>query len=273
MSDEDMLGKIGDAADAMKGIVEAVPVYQDAIQPAAKEIGKALETVAKLVNAALAPISALVWGYDQIADFVHTRVAEKLKDIPKERIKTPSPLVVGPALEALRYAGHEEALREMYANLLATSMDSLTANNAHPAFVEIMRSMSSDEARIMRLFVTRSGYALIDVNAKEANRTGYEIALRNFSFIGREAGVCNPELTPNNLDNLCRLGLLEVPPFLTIADSPEYEMLEASEEIQKVKMQIESLTDKTFDVDKKCIRLTALGRQFCNVCVVDKASG
>lgn len=39
--------KIRDAADAAKGILEATPVYQDALQPAAKQVGKALETVGK----------------------------------------------------------------------------------------------------------------------------------------------------------------------------------------------------------------------------------
>jgi len=37
---------IKDIIDTVRGLTEAVPVYQDAIQPAAKEIGKGLETVA-----------------------------------------------------------------------------------------------------------------------------------------------------------------------------------------------------------------------------------
>jgi hypothetical protein len=115
--------RIKDTADAVKGIVEAVPVYQDALQPAVREIGVGLQTIAKTIHIALAPISGLVWGYEQIKEFVCTRLAEKLKDVPPERIQTPEPNVVGPALEALRYTGHEDNLRELYANLLATSLD------------------------------------------------------------------------------------------------------------------------------------------------------
>lgn len=59
MADE---SKIRDAADAAKGLLEAAPIYEDALQPAAKQVGKALETVGKAVNVALAPIGALVWG-------------------------------------------------------------------------------------------------------------------------------------------------------------------------------------------------------------------
>ena len=59
MGDE---SKIRDAADAVKGLLEAAPIYDDALQPAAKQVGKALETLGKAVNMALAPIAALIWG-------------------------------------------------------------------------------------------------------------------------------------------------------------------------------------------------------------------
>ena len=55
---------VRDAADAVTGLVRAVPVYEDIAQPAARELGVALQTVAKTVHIALAPVSALVWGYD-----------------------------------------------------------------------------------------------------------------------------------------------------------------------------------------------------------------
>ena len=134
-SEELQPSQVKDVIDAATGLLKAAPIYDDAIQPAAKEIGKSLETVAKAVNVALSPVSALVWGYDQIEEFVSTNVAEKLKKIPNERIITPDIMIAGPTLEALRYAGHKETLREMYANLLATSLDSEVATFAHPSFV------------------------------------------------------------------------------------------------------------------------------------------
>jgi len=63
MGDEN---KIRDAADAVKGIVEAVPVYKDIVQPTAKEVGTALQTVAKSIHLALAPVAVLVWAYEKI---------------------------------------------------------------------------------------------------------------------------------------------------------------------------------------------------------------
>ena len=48
--------------EAVSDLVKAVPIYQDTLQPAAKELGKALQTVAKSIHLALAPVAALVWG-------------------------------------------------------------------------------------------------------------------------------------------------------------------------------------------------------------------
>ncbi|WKA57149.1 hypothetical protein QWY16_11620 [Planococcus shenhongbingii] len=61
------MSNIKDTADAIKGIVEAVPVYEDALQPAAQELSKGFVVLAKTVNMALAPLSGLVWGYERIS--------------------------------------------------------------------------------------------------------------------------------------------------------------------------------------------------------------
>jgi hypothetical protein len=263
--------KIRDTAEAVKGIVESVPIYQDALQPAAKEIGTALQTVAKTIHIVLAPVSVLVWGYDQIKDFVSNRVAEKLKDVPPENIATPKPNVAGPALESLRYTGHEETLREMYANLLAASMDTRTANGAHPAFVEIIRQLTPDEARILRLLTQPRPFPLLTIRKEykistETQSGGVE-ALINFSLLGWEAGCNFPDQTPTYIDNLCRLGLAEVPAsFYTIPGS--YDQLENHPQVESVKKAIEA--DENFQpvFKRKILAVTEMGKQFLSVCVI-----
>jgi Abortive infection alpha len=182
---------------AVTALVNAVPVYQDLAQPAAREIGKSLVTVGKTLNIILAPLAAVVWGYERIQAFVETRVAEKLRDVPTSRIVAPSPNVAGPVLEALRFAGHEEALRELYANLLASSLDSSTARNAHPAFVEIIKNMTPDEARILRCFSERTEAPLLNARLWNQDNTGYTVELRSVSNIGVQANCQHPDLVPS----------------------------------------------------------------------------
>ena len=146
----------------------------------------------KTIHIVLAPVRALVWGYEQIKDFVSTKVAEKLKDVPPENIATPKPNITGPALESLKYTGHEEMLRDMYANLLAASMDTRTASRAHPAVVEIIRQLTPDEARFLRLLAQERPFPLVTVRreykVETPAQTGGSDILVNFSLLGWEAG-------------------------------------------------------------------------------------
>ncbi len=204
MSEE---SKIRDTAEAVKGIVEAVPVYHDVVQPAAREVGTALQTVAKTIHIALAPVSALIWGYDQIKEYLNASLIEKLKAVPQEQIVSPNLNVAGPAIEALRFAAHDPSLRELYANLLATSMDSQTAPNAHPAFVEFIRHMTPDEARILSVLDSQYFFPLFDVRAIRS--IGSEVVVQSrFTLLCEAASCSNPHLIPNYLDNLQRMGLV-----------------------------------------------------------------
>lgn len=272
MSDE---SKVRDVVDAVTGVAKAIPVYQDVAQPAAQEIGKALQTVAKTVHVALAPVSALVWGYDQIREFVASKVSERLKNVPPEDIISPKPNVAGPALESLRYTGHEESLSDLYANLLAASMDKSTADGAHPAFVEIIKQLTPDEAKLVSLFLRQMPFPLLDVRWEFKNETetrqGGKHVLVNYSHLGEIVGCEYKHLVPAYLDNLCRLGLAEIPPLFVYLAPGVYDPLENSPVIQTLKSQIEQNSELRANLERKGLRVTELGKQFARVCVARKA--
>lgn len=268
MSDEN---KIRDAADAIKGLVGAVPIYQDVVQPAAQEVGKGFQTISKTIHVALAPVSALVWGYEQIKDFVSTTVAKKLENIPQEKIITPKPNVAGPTLEALRYTGHEEVLRDLYANLLASSMNSDTASGAHPAFVEIIRQLTPDEAKIIRILALLEASPLINLRREEkvgnnSPGAGYDF-LENFSILGIQARCEYLDLVPTYIDNLCRLGLCTIPPNVYLTASGIYEPLENHEDIVSIIKKYETENIFIVRIVRKALFVTTMGKQFMRVCV------
>lgn len=262
-------GNIEGTINATTGLVKAIPVYQDAIQPAAKEIGKALGTVAKTVNVALAPISALIWGYDHIKDFVDNKVSEKLENTPEENIITPPPHVAGPALESLKYTGSIEELRELYANLLASSMDKSTSKDAHPCFVEIIKQLSADEAKLLTAFLTRDQEPIVTVRNMREDNSGGRDQFRHFSVLGETTGIADHILIPNYLDNLCRLGIIEIPATSKLLGDNIYKQLEEHPIVKAHMGLIEQLEGRKPSIDKKAITLTGLGRQFVNACVKD----
>jgi hypothetical protein len=265
-------GNLEATINAVTGLVKAVPIYQDALQPAAKEIGKALGTVARTVNIALAPVSALVWGYDQIKDFVDNKVSEKLENVPEENIVTPPPHVAGPALESLRYTGSIEELKELYANLLASSMDSATTRDAHPSFVEIIKQLSSDEARLLTALISIEQVPAVTIRNNREDDTGGRDQLRNFTVLGENTGVQDYYRIPNYLDNLCRLGLIEIPVHYVLIGEDTYKHLDEHPVVKEIASSIDQIEGRKSELVHKTIIVTGLGRQFINTCVKDHRS-
>ncbi len=262
--------KIRDAVDAATGLVKAVPVYENIVQPAAKEIGAGLQTVAKTVHIALAPVSALVWGFEQIKEFVGTSVAKRLEKIPKDKIITPPAQIAGPALEALRYTGHEETLREMYGKLLATSMNADQATSAHPGFVEIIKQMSPDEARICKLFKNKNEFPTIDLHLKDDGCVdgSYKSVMPHYSRLGYDAGCLYPRFIQRYLDNLSRLGIVEIPAsgLFALSNKEEYKPIENDEYILTVKEHF-SKQGKTMEFERGLVRRTPFGIAFIEACI------
>lgn len=269
--EESTKSNVADVANAVAAVVKEVPIYQDAIQPAAQEVGKALGTVAKLVNVALAPVSALVWGYDQIRDFTATKVAEKLKNIPPENIVTPKPNIAGPAIEALRYTGHEPSLSEMYANLLATAMNKETANQAHPSFVEIIKQVTPDEAKIINLFADSGRlYPLLKIRHEykpgnvEGRQGGFDI-IPIFTDLGEIAQCEVQSNVPAYIVNLCRLGLCEIPAMSKYMDEGVYDKLKSSPILEGLKLVAEQ-RGMVYEETEMRLSITPFGHQFAQAC-------
>ena len=264
--------KVKGTIEAVTGLVKAVPVYEDLLQPVAKQLGKSLETVGKAINVALLPVTGLVWGYENIQVFLATKLADRLKDVPPEDIITPKPNVAGPAIEALRFTGHEESLSDMYANLLAAAMDKNTADGAHPAFVEIIKQLTPDEAKLISYFMKPLPFPLVSIRAEHVDfeKGGHDIAV-NISLLGSKANLELPHLVPTYLDNLCRLGLTDIPNDYAYIDKSLYTELEESAEV-KLRQKPELLKpDYKFKVHQKAVKVTNLGVQFGSICVTGRA--
>lgn len=270
MTEGDSGSNVRHTTEAVKGIVEAVPVYEDLAQPAAQELGRGLLTIAKTVNVLLAPLKVVVWGYEQFEDFLSSTLPEKLSNTPEEELITPKAYIAGPTLEALRYTGFEEDLRELYANLLAASMDARTASLAHPGFVEIIKQITPDEARLLKYFSSEERLPLITVRGTFEDGTGYSEFLTNFSLFGTEANCEHVHLTPAYLNNLSRLGIVDIEEKFYV-DSSAYEALENHPSVVEFKKQIDDLNEpkRKPEIEKKVVTITQLGAQFLKACVID----
>lgn len=246
--------------EAVTGLVKAVPIYEDALQPAAKQIGNSLETVTKVINIALLPLRGVIWGYEKIEDWLSTVVANKLKSVPEDKIITPPLIVAGPTIDGLRYAAEEEEIRELYANLLATAMNKDTVHKAHPGYVNIIKNITSDEVLILKVFLEKQMQPSMDLMARAADGIRTLIA-RHHTHLDKKQPILRPDLVPSYLDNLCRLGLLEIPDGIWMAQLDNYTELEKDTSLEEMRSTLK-LINRTLVLDKKLIRTSCYGDQF-----------
>ncbi|MEL6722957.1 MAG: DUF4393 domain-containing protein [Pseudomonadota bacterium] len=201
------MSEIDPALEAAKqlGVKELVPeIYKDLLQPAAKEVGNNLVTVAKFVSIGLEPLAAIVWAYDSFKDWLSAKVTSRLSHVNAEDIKQPPTHLAGAVLTQLPFVLENESLRDMYANLLASSMDANQDGIAHVAFAHVIQQLSPDEAKIINHIALKSlhivAFQIID-NSSPQTLTIHE----QFDQLCHDAGVKNR--TPY-LVNLIRLGIL-----------------------------------------------------------------
>lgn len=236
--------------------------------PVDKGMVTSVWTATHEVKALLAPSKGLVWGWRHIEKQVLPAVAERLKGIPRERWKEPPLFLAGPILEALRFAGPEVHLRDLYVRLLATAMDEKAVTKAHPAFVEIIRQLTPDEARIVKYMAEKPVIPLLTVCYSEGSPNGQIEYLKYFTTMGHDAGCDHPEHLIAYFGNLCRLGLTDIPRYTSLKVKGIYEPLRDHPHVTDVRELLQR-QGKHPELVHGLIELTALGKLFCEACVTD----
>lgn len=251
--------------------------YADAIQPAAKEFGDAGKsigrnlgeigsTLTQAVNRALDPLRGLIWCWDNVRDYAVEQVRERFKDKP-ERLVTPNPVVAVPALQAMQYTASEPKLRDMYMNLLGSSMDKQTAHSAHPAFVETIKHLTPDEARILESLRKFGVLPILRVGIIEPGTpSGHVSIMQHFSHVSQNANCSHPELDASYLENICRLGLAELKISWRLSAPGVYEPLVDDPRLGIVRKVCSSL-ERELAITQGLIQITEFGRQFCDACM------
>lgn len=239
-------------------IVKKVPIediYNKGLQPAVTELGLGLKNAVKL---ALAPINGLAWGYDLIGEFVKNGLLDyfEKRKVDAERIVPPDIATAIPAIEAMRYTRDE--IRIMLLNLLGASMNIDTSEFVHPAFVEILKQMTPDEAKILnqlpKVFLHEP---IIDIAVEKPKKDGKFTIFNSVGVVAEEADCEFPDRLPLYLTNLTRLGLVEIPENSGLADDWRYDKVRNSPSfLEKVKFAEKK--GKVFFL-KKMVGITALG--------------
>lgn len=119
--------------------------YDDAVKPAARQVGNLAEDLAKTILLVLAPLQVAAAYQDRFRDFLD----KSIRRVPEQDRLPPPPQILGPVLEGIRYEPEDSPITEMFSQLLSASMNEKQVQNAHPAFTHIVKQLSADEANLL----------------------------------------------------------------------------------------------------------------------------
>jgi hypothetical protein len=284
MSDKQSEGESGKSdilptAGNFAGELIKAASHNPSVKAAGAELGKAAHTIAKTINVALLPLAAVNFGYEKAREYFETRFSrdmeEKLSRVAEDQIISPKPSVVGYALQGLAFAHDETTLREMYLHLLASAMDSRSASTVHPAFAEVIRQLSPEEAPVLCAKLTSEQPApIVQLRLQYLPVGAGWRLLANHLMEAIDPATRQPVEIQNltaMIDNWIRLGLVEVSYSQTVA-SDKYAWIESQPEYLRLKElhgrppastpDVPSPPPPVVGVHKGTLTITAFGELF-----------
>ncbi|MBE6648151.1 MAG: DUF4393 domain-containing protein [Ruminococcaceae bacterium] len=188
-----------------------------------QEVDNTASLLVRTIHAALSPLEKWVMQREYNLQETKKILEFKLQNVPIENIITPPSYIAVPALHAISYCMDNEELREMYAELLKTAMNSETVNNVHPTYVEIIKQMSPFESLVFKEIVTKLVQPCVGFSYKnKKSRAAYPIQ-DIVAFYDIEKYPIVP--TQIALENLERLRLIEINRNSKYADDHEYQKI------------------------------------------------
>lgn len=217
----------------------------------------------ELVAQKLSGFGGMQLDWSQVRDYTLATIQEALIDrqVPAENLTEPRLEVAVPAIEAMRYTG----LRREFALLIASTMDSARADEAHPAFVEILKQLTIDEANLLSV-LPPTGQVVPMATLYHLDRAGHvKAALRHIIPEAYAAKCTRRSAIAGYIDNLVRLNLVSSPSRLRIDDERFYRDLLAQDFISDHCARMPPSTRA--NVERTVLSLTDFGSQFRNCCL------
>jgi len=222
-----------------------------------------------LVADKLAGFAAVTWDWSQIQEYTVGAIQEILgsRAVPPDRMTSPRLDIAIPAIEAMRYSG----LKREFALLIASTMDSSLADDAHPSFIEILKQLTIDEVRIVMSFPD-VGQVLPFANINYLDRTGRILSSLRYIVPEHVARVCErPKALGGYIDNLLRLNIISAPAQLAISDRRFYRYLLAQEFVAAFEAHLAPGLKSS--VNRRVLALTDFGQMFRTCCLDEHTEG
>lgn len=236
--------------------------YTDLAHPAAKEVG---DVVGRAVRLALAPVRGLIWSAERAEEYIVEEIQKQIPVDKADQLKTPEPALLAPVVTGIMVAG-DDSLRKMYLNLLANAMTE-GSSVSHRSFAEVIKQITSSEARILNLVSSRRSIPTLDIlAARKETPKQLGVVARYISTIGLEANVEAPFRTSLYLDNLVRLHLLDPFPVFSESAPDQYKLVESLGDIERLR-HLEGKIGHVIQLRRTGVTITEYGKWFARACI------
>lgn len=265
----------------------AKEIYSDCLKPTAQATGQLLSLAPRGIRALLSPFEKWIINKEAALTETSQLVSKKLSSVSPEKIVSPEPYIAIPSLQALSYSIDNSDLRELFANLIASAMNKDTKDQAHPAFIEIIKQLSPLEAKILKKTDILSDLTPLCIISLKDNSECPEkkddifqeipigIVVVNHFVLFEEFEYENSEINIFSaaIDNFIRLGLSHIPYDSTIIDAslynkfPQYVQKNNLFEYLKKAASYHVLENEFYCLSKNYTCPTDFGNIFYEICV------
>lgn len=252
--------------DVSKELIK--PVYDDLAHPAMMEGGKALGRIPRAINAAFSRLDKWILKKEYSIKETELLLEQKLQNIASEKIVPPEPYVAVPALQAISYSMDSAELRNLYANLLARSINVDEKEKVHPSFVEIIKGLSPIDCKVFNFIcgnrqTKEIGCIFFREHFKDSS------SYSQFSGCFTAIDFFDPFEVSASLDNLARNSLIKIENFIYNDKTYYSEIRENNYYIQYKAIYgaaFNNVTSYLKDIEM-AIKTTDFGKVFYDICV------
>lgn len=228
------------------------------------EIGKILEALFGIpADAAISLRTMLQMKHKTNQQILAEKLQKKVASISENNICEPNFQTISTAFENARHCDSDE-LRELFANLIASSINIEKKDDVHPSFSEIIKQMSPLDARNLKLFKNEDGLPISQYRVRNEDNS-YDILMSNV-FLGKIGENVNLTAQSASITNLQRLGLLEITYSSKFSNFSRYD---EAEELLQALFSNEIKPNEKRELKNGIIRKTPLGEKFVNACIED----
>ncbi|WP_034763705.1 DUF4393 domain-containing protein [Rossellomorea vietnamensis] len=246
--------------------VTAPKFLENALSEPAKEVG---HTLANIFHVVFGPINYPIEKY-RLRQSMNLKkyeeaIQNQLNKVPEENITEPSLNVVGPALEASKFYIEETDLREMFAKLIAASMDNRISDKVQPSFVEIIKQLTSLDAKNIEVISNGANMPIVKYRIQFPS-TGGSVPFMDHVFLENQI-TQDLRLIGTSIANIQRLGIVDVDYGTTLSDNTRYEKFKHTQEFQALTQSTKTTEDRIAVIHQGVVNITPYGQEFVKICV------